>query len=87
MPETITMTRSQILDVFAGELRKMQAPLPEVVHEGLAFHDDLGLDSLSVVEFVARVEGIFRVEISDDELNELTTIGLAVDYVEKRLNA
>jgi acyl carrier protein len=80
-----TLSRTEILDLLGVELRLMGVALPETLHEGLSFRGDLGLDSLAIVEFVARMELAFRVEVADQEWRALETLGLVTYYIEKRL--
>jgi acyl carrier protein len=47
--------------------------------------DDLGLDSMAVIELLYRVEEAFDLQIPDQDLVGLTTVGHVVSYVEKRL--
>ncbi len=53
------------------------------VVESASFVNDLGADSLDVVEFVMEVEKEFDVEIPDDKAGELQTVGDAVKYIEE----
>jgi acyl carrier protein len=48
-------------------------------------HDDLGLDSMAVIELLYRIEEAFDLQIPDQDLVGLTTVGHVVNYVEKRL--
>jgi len=45
--------------------------------------DDLGADSLDVVELIMSVEDEFGLSISDEDAVELTTVGKIVEYIEK----
>ena len=45
--------------------------------------DDLMLDSLDMVELVMFLEECFGVEIPDEDAENITTVGTAVDYIEK----
>ncbi len=45
------------------------------------FADDLGADSLDVVELVMAIEERFEVEISDDQADKITTVKNLVDYI------
>ncbi|KMJ58607.1 acyl carrier protein [Bacillus sp. LL01] len=45
------------------------------------FKDDLGADSLDVVELVMELEDEFDMEISDDEAENITTVADAVNYI------
>ena len=47
--------------------------------------DDLGLDSMAVIELLYRIEEAFDLQIPDQDLVGLTTVGHVVTYVEKRL--
>ena len=45
--------------------------------------DDLGADSLDVVELVMSIEDAFGITIEDEKVAELTTVRKVVDYLEK----
>lgn len=47
------------------------------------FVDDLGADSLDVVELVMALEEKFEVEIPDEEAEKIATVKDVVDYIEK----
>ena len=55
----------------------------EKVTESASFVNDLGADSLDVVEFVMEVEKEFNVEIPDEEAGKLQTVGDAVKYIDE----
>ena len=46
-----------------------------------SFVDDLGADSLDTVELVMALEEEFECEITDEDAEKITTIQLAIDYV------
>ncbi|RVQ65297.1 acyl carrier protein [Croceicoccus ponticola] len=48
-----------------------------------SFIDDLGADSLDIVELVMAFEEEFGVEIPDDAAEKITTVGDAVRYIEE----
>ena len=48
-----------------------------------SFVDDLGADSLDIVELVMSMEESFNIEIPDDEAEKIQTIGDAVSYLEE----
>lgn len=46
--------------------------------------EDLGLDSLDLMELLVHAEEMFSIKINPDDVAELTTIGAAVKYFDKR---
>ena len=48
-----------------------------------SFQNDLGADSLDVVELVMALEEEFDIEISDEEAEKILTVKDAVSYIEK----
>ena len=57
----------------------------EEVTEPSSFQEDLGADSLDVVELVMALEDEFGIDIPDEEVGEIKTVGNAVDYITKKL--
>ena len=45
--------------------------------------EDLEIDSLGIVEVVMAFEDEFGIEIPDDDAEKITTVGSAVEYIEK----
>ena len=45
--------------------------------------DDLGADSLDVVDLLMSIEDEFEVEVPDDEIENIKTVGNLVDFIEK----
>jgi len=56
----------------------------EVTNES-SFVDDLGADSLDTVELVMALEEEFETEIPDEEAEKITTVQLAIDYINEHL--
>ena len=50
-----------------------------------SFRDDLGADSLDVVELVMELEDEFDMEISDDDAEKIATVGDAVTYIDEKV--
>lgn len=56
---------------------------PETITMDTNLVDDLGADSLDVVELIMSLEDIFGISISDEDTTQLYTVGRIVDYLEK----
>lgn len=54
------------------------------VKEGSKFAEDLGADSLDVVELVMALEEKFDIEIPDDEAEKIRTVQDVVNYIESK---
>ncbi|CAM2066989.1 acyl carrier protein [Sulfidibacter corallicola] len=48
--------------------------------------DDLGADSLDVVELIMRLEEKFEIEIPDEDAEKIQTVGDAVKFIEAKMN-
>lgn len=58
----------------------------EEIKADSSFIEDLGADSLDTVELVMALEEEFDTEIPDEEAEKITTVQLAVDYINENLN-
>ncbi|HAZ63745.1 MAG TPA: acyl carrier protein [Armatimonadetes bacterium] len=58
---------------------------PDQVNPGARFMQDLGADSLAIVEMIMKIEEDLEVEIPDEEAEKMSTVGDAVTYVEAHL--
>jgi acyl carrier protein len=57
----------------------------EEVVETASFTEDLGADSLDVVELVMAFEDEFSIDIPDDEVGNIKTVGDAVTYISAKV--
>ena len=58
----------------------------EEVKAEASFVDDLGADSLDTVELVMALEEEFETEMPDEEAEKITTVQLAIDYINTNLS-
>ena len=58
----------------------------EDVKNEASFVEDLGADSLDTVELVMALEEKFETEIPDSEAEKITTVQLAIDYINANYN-
>ena len=56
----------------------------DAVKSEAKFVDDLGADSLDIVELVMALEEEFKIEIPDEDAEKITTVQQAIDYVTER---
>ena len=59
---------------------------PEIITMDTNIADDLGADSLDVVELLMSIEDEFDVEIPDENIESLRTVGSVVDYIQENMN-
>ena len=72
--ETIVTELAQIIEEVTGIE-------PSEIGIGTSFVDDLGIDSLSMVEIAVQTEDKYNVKIPDEDLMGLRTVGDVVDYI------
>ncbi|MBB6050480.1 acyl carrier protein [Armatimonas rosea] len=64
-------------------VEQLEVDEKEVTPEA-SFVDDLGADSLDVVELVMGLEEEFDIEIPDESAEKITTVQQAIDYIEEK---
>ena len=57
------------------------------VTQEASFIDDLGADSLDIVELVMSFEEEFDLEIPDEDVEKIQTIGYAITYLQERIGS
>lgn len=79
------MTREDLLKRLE-EIIKVQDPAKALlISEKTSLKDDLGVDSIELMEFVINVEDAFSISIPDEDVETLMTIGDLIDYLQKKL--
>lgn len=71
----------RVKNIIVDELGVSESAITRDAH----FVDDLGADSLDTVELVLRFEQEFGLEIPDEEAEKISTVGTAIDFLEKKL--
>ena len=69
--------RAEIVEIISNRLGVSK----EQITDQTTFQEDLGADSLDVVELVMELEEKFKIQIPDEEAEKIKTVGAAVDYV------
>lgn len=75
------MDRSAAVDIIREVAVEVLSVEPGVVTEAARFKEDLDADSLDLVELVMGLEERFDIEVPEEDLEGVTTIGQAVDLV------
>ena len=65
----------------------MTGAIPETVNAESNFVEDLRADSLDMIEIVMKVEDEFNIEIPDEDVENIKTVGQAIDYVAGKVGA
>lgn len=79
------MTKEAILEKLILLMRQQKDNLDSQITEKTHLRDDLGVDSIELVEFVINVEDEFGIAIPDEDIDTMTSIGELVDYLVVRL--
>jgi acyl carrier protein len=77
----MSSTFERVKKVVAEKLRVSE----DEVTETASFVDDLGADSLDVVDLVMGLEEEFDIEIPDEDANAITNVKQAVDYIDAKI--
>ena len=72
-------TFDKVKDVIVDKLGVEEEAIKPEAH----FVNDLGADSLDTVELIMEFEEEFGIEIPDEDAENITTVGSAVDYIDK----
>jgi acyl carrier protein len=76
-------TTQQILDGLAKLVAEETGIDAAEVQPDKSFTEDLDIDSLSMMTIVVNAQDEFDVEIPDDAVTELKTVGDAINYIAK----
>ena len=73
-PATITAEVKEIIGKITGIA-------PDTIADSAAFVDDLGLDSLAILEIATDVEVMFKIRASDEELENIRSVQDSVSFI------
>jgi len=72
-----------------GQLKKLIVELLEVDESKIvpeaSFVDDFNADSLDFIELITAVEDTFKIEIPDEDAENIQTVQDAIDYIEAKI--
>ncbi len=81
MPDTLASLQA----AFAHVLHATMNADPAAVTRGSRLREDLGINSLSMIDVACAAEDRFGVRVPDDDLERFVTVGDAVDFLHRAL--
>jgi len=80
------MERAEVMQVMRDKAEELLEVSGDDLQEDKSFVDDLKVDSLSLVEYTMDLEDAFGIELPEDELTDLKTIGSFLDLIMTKLD-
>lgn len=71
----------RVIDIVCEKL----AVSKEQINRNTAFIEDIGADSLDIVELIMELEEEFDITIPDEQAEKIKTVGEAIDHIEKEI--
>ncbi|HID89837.1 MAG TPA: acyl carrier protein [Anaerolineae bacterium] len=81
------MSEQEVFEKVKEIIVEVLAVEPDIVTMEASFREDLGADSLDLVELVMAFEEEFGGTISDEEAQQIKTVGDAVRYIQEKMVA
>ncbi len=75
------MVLEKIIDIICEQLELDKS----VVKDGSSFTDDLGAGSLDMIDLAMSIEDEFNIELSDDVIGKIKTVGDLAEYIESKI--
>ena len=79
------MSSEEILEKVKGIIIEQLGVTDTAVTMEASFIDDLGADSLDIVELIMDIEEEFDIEIPDSDAEKVVTVGDVVDYIKENV--
>jgi acyl carrier protein len=75
------MESSTIAATVKDIVGKVTGISPDTITDSATFVDDLGLDSLAILEIVVEVENTFKIRADEEELQSIRSIGDGIAFI------
>lgn len=75
----------ELFEKIKGVVAEKLTVEPDEVKMESSFIDDLGADSLDIVELIMALEEEFGVEIPDEDVEKIGTVGAAITYIKNKM--
>ncbi len=79
------MEKKEVFEKVATLACEKLSASKEKVNENTKFDEDLSADSIDVTDFIMELESEFGIEIEDEDIMNIRTIGDAANYIHERL--
>ena len=79
------MSSEEILEKVKGIIIEQLGVTDTAVTMEASYIDDLGADSLDIVELIMAIEEEFDIEIPDSDAEKVVTVGDVVDYIKENV--
>ena len=79
------MSSEEIFDKVKEIIVEQLGVSEDSVNEDASFIEDLGADSLDIVELIMAIEEEFDIEIPDTDAEKVVTVGDVVDYIKDNI--
>ena len=83
--ELETMSSEEVFDKVKEIIVEQLGVAEDSVTEEASFIDDLGADSLDIVELIMALEEEFDIEIPDSDAEKVVTVADVVDYIKENI--
>ncbi len=80
------MTKEEVVSKLKGIVANRLDVEEDQVTEEKSFVEDLGADSLDIVELIMGIEDEFGIEIPDEDAEKLTSVGEALKYTLEKID-
>ena len=80
-PPSAHDSRIHVIEGLRADMRDIRPALPPTWPSHLLFKNDLGLDSLDLVELMARIEQRYQILIEDSDLPLFVSLDAMADYL------
>jgi len=81
------MTADQIRDAIRQSVNRITGIAPADIQDASTYRDDLGLDSLSMLELTVDIEYAFKIKVPDERLQTIKTVEDTIQLVKDYLPA
>jgi len=86
IPDAVKPTRDEIMQTVTDIIVEQLGVARNIVKPNTSYTDDLGADSLDVVELIMEFEKTFCIAIPDDIAEKIETVSQSVDYIYQKVN-